>query len=304
MTMIGSPVARREDERVLTGATRYVDDVSLPGMAHVAFVRSPHAHAAITSITSPSGADGLIAVVTADDLGDRVTRFPTQVPEGAQLADEGHPVLPAAEVRYAGQPVAMVVARTRAQAEDAVELVEVEYEPGRPVLSSRESDLALMSWSRVAGDVDGAFAAAAHVTRGSYSLPRLAAAPIECRGAVAEHDASTDLLTVWCSAQDTHRPLAQLGHILGRSRESLRVIVPDVGGAFGSKGVVAPEVAAVAAGAPLLGMPLKWTEDRLENFLCAYQGRGIEGDVELAFDGGGRMLALRAKLWPTLAPTC
>ena len=125
-----------------------------------------------------------------------------------------------------------------------------------------------MRWRRGAGDVEAAFAAAAHVVTGSYALPRLVAAPMEPRGCIASHDAG-DLLTVWCSAQDTHRPLEQLAHILDRPPSAIRVIVPDVGGAFGSKGVVAPEVAAVAAAALRLGVPVKWTEDRLENLIAA-----------------------------------
>jgi carbon-monoxide dehydrogenase large subunit len=168
------------------------------------------------------------------------------------------------------------------------------------VLSARTSGTALMSWSAQTGDVDGAFAAAAQVVRGRYALPRLVAAPMEPRGVVAEHDPGADRLTVWCSAQDIHRPLAQLAHILGRDPGSIRLIVPDVGGAFGSKGVIAPEVAVVAAAAMSLGVPVKWTEDRLENMVAAPQGRGIEGDLELALDAGGRMLGLRAQLWADL----
>ena len=123
---------------------------------------------------------------------------------------------------------------------------------------------------------------------------------MEARGCVAEYDRPRDELTVWGSFQDPHRPREQLAHILDRDPERIRVIVPDVGGAFGSKGVIAPEVAAVAAAAMLIGRPLKWTEDRLENLVGSYQGRGIEGDLELALDGQGRMLALRARLWADL----
>jgi aerobic carbon-monoxide dehydrogenase large subunit len=298
--MIGAPVTRREDARVLLGQTRYLDDLEHPGLAHVAFVRSPHACASITGIDVPRQADGLVAVVTATDLDGLVAPFPVPPLDGAELADEPHPVLARDEVRYAGQPVAAVIAQTRALAEDAAELVQVVYEPHQAVLDARNSDLALMRWERRGGDVDGAFAAARHIVRGSYALPRLVAAPIETRGAIAEHDCSDDLITVWCSAQDPHRPRAQLAHILGRPDDRVRVIVPDVGGAFGSKGVIAPEVAAVAAAAIKLGTPLKWAEDRLENFLGAYQGRGIEGDVELALDPDGRMLGLRAWLWADL----
>jgi aerobic carbon-monoxide dehydrogenase large subunit len=298
--MIGSAVTRREDARILLGRTRYVDDLERAGLAHVAFVRSPHARASITAIEVPAAADGLMAVVTAADLDGLVRPFPVPPLDGAELADEPHPVLACDEVRYAGQPVAAVIATTRALAEDAAELVRVDYEPQTAVVNARDSDLALLRWSRRGGDVVGAFAAARHVVVGSYSLPRLVAAPIETRGAVAEHDPGRDLITVWCSAQDPHRPRAQLAHILGKPHDAVRVIVPDVGGAFGSKGVIAPEVAAVAAAAIKLGLPLKWTEDRLENFLAAYQGRGIEGDVELALDADGRMLGIRARLWADL----
>jgi carbon-monoxide dehydrogenase large subunit len=199
-----------------------------------------------------------------------------------------------------GQPVAAVIASSRARAEDAAELVEVDYEPRDPVVDPRRAEVELTRWSRTGGDVSGAFAAAAHVVRGRYALPRLVAAPIEPRGALAQHDPDRDRLTVWCSMQDTHRPLAQLGEILGRDEEQLRVILPDVGGAFGSKGVIPAEAVVAVIAAIELGRPVEWVENRTENFLAAYQGRGIEGELELALDGEGRMLALRAALMADL----
>lgn len=299
--MIGASLRRREDARVLRGETRYLDDIEWPGMAHAAFVRSPYAHASIASISVPPATDGLVAVITAADLGDEVRPFPVMQPQGAEVREsEAHPVLADGEVRYVGQPVALVIAGSRALAEDAAERVEVDYDPRPVVTSPRSSDLELMRWQRRAGDVDAAFAAAAHIVTGSYALPRLAAVPMEPRGCIASHDAAADLLTVWCSAQDTHRPLEHLAHILGRPERAIRVIVPDVGGAFGSKGVIAPEVAAVAAAALRLDRPVKWAEDRLENLIAASHGRGIEGDLELALDAEGRMLALRARLWSDL----
>ncbi|HET8976945.1 MAG TPA: xanthine dehydrogenase family protein molybdopterin-binding subunit [Solirubrobacteraceae bacterium] len=299
--LIGAPLTRREDDRILRGETRYLDDITPSGALHAAFVRSPHAHAAITAVRVPADAAGVVAVLTAADLPAVAARYPVMEPRDSEVrAGEAHPVLAEGEVRYAGQPVAIVLAPSRALAEDGVELVDVEYEVREPVLAVRDSDLVMMGWSARRGDVAAAFAAAAHVVSGSYALPRLIAAPMEARGAIAEHDAAADVLTVWCSAQDTHRPLAQLAHILARPEHSVRVIVPDVGGAFGSKGVVAPEVAAVAAAALALGVPVKWTEDRLENLVGAYQGRGIEGDLELALDPEGRMLGLRARLWADL----
>ena len=293
---VGAPLRRREDARVLRGEARYLDDLDRDGLVHAAFVRSPYAAATIASVDIPQPVDGVVAVLTAAELPE-LARFPVMAPVGGEVrAEEAHPVLADGEVRYAGQPIAIVLARSRALAEDAVELIEVDYEPRDPVSSTRESEHVMTRWSARRGDVGAAFAGAAHVVRGTYALPRLIAAPIETRGAIAEHDRDDDALTVWLSAQDTHRSRAQLAHILRRPESSLRVIIPDVGGAFGSKGVIAPEVAAVAAAAVVVGVPVKWTEDRLENLVGTYQGRGIEGDLELALDGEGRMLALRARL--------
>jgi aerobic carbon-monoxide dehydrogenase large subunit len=299
--ILGAPLPRREDARVLRGETRYLDDLEPEGTVHAAFVRSPFAAAAITSVRVGQLPDGAHAVLTAADLPG-LARFPVMEPQGAEVdADEAHPVLAEGEVRYAGQPVAIVLAGSRALAEDAVELVEVEYEPGDPVVSTGASDQVMMRWTARQGDVDAAFADAAHIVRGSYALPRLIAAPMETRGVIAAPaaggpDDGDDVLTVWLSAQDPHRSRAQLAHILGRPERSLRLIIPDVGGAFGSKGVIAPEVAAVAAAALTLGVPVKWAEDRLENLVGTYQGRGIDGELELALDRDGRMLALRARL--------
>jgi aerobic carbon-monoxide dehydrogenase large subunit len=220
--------------------------------------------------------------------------------EGGEVSGEGHPVLARDEVRYAGQPVAAVLAESRALAEDGAELVEVDYEPLEPVLEARASEVTLGRWHKVRGDVDGAFEAAAHVVRASHSLPRLAPVPMEPRGVIASYDQAGDMLTVWVSAQDSHRQLAGLAKVLDRPEESIHVIVPDVGGAFGSKGAPAPETMLVAAAAMASGRPVKWTEDREENFVASYQGRGMEADVELALDGDARMLALRARIWADL----
>jgi carbon-monoxide dehydrogenase large subunit len=281
---------------MVRGDACYVDDIERPGMVYAAFVRSHHAHAVITAVRTPSEAPGLLAVITARELRGRTRPFPVAAPPDVEVADEPHPILAEDEVRYVGQPVAAVIAISRALAEDATELVEVDYEPREPVLDPTLSEFELSRWSECGGDVAGAMAAAAHVVRGRYGLPRLVAAPIEPRGAVAEHDPDTDRLTVWCSMQDTHRPLAQLSHVLSRDPDRLHVVVPDVGGAFGSKGVIPSEAVVAAIAAIDLGRPVKWVEDRTENFLAAYQGRGIEGELELALDGDGSMLALRATL--------
>ena len=310
---IGRALPRREDARFLRGEATYLDDIELPGLAHAAFVRSPHAHARLGRIETGSARalPGVVAVVTGAELRGRVDTLPAGSVEDGVVADKGHPVLARERVRYVGEPVALVVAESRALAEDAAELVEAEYEPLEAVLDPRTAragpllhedvaDNAFVRWSRSRGDVDGAFAAADRIVSCSLSIPRLVAAPIEPRGALAEYDTEADVVTVRCSAQDPHRPLAQLAHALGRESERIRVVVPDVGGAFGSKGAVGPEVAAVAAAAMQLGRPVKWTEDRLENFLAAYQGRGLDAEAELAVAADGRFLALRARLYADL----
>jgi aerobic carbon-monoxide dehydrogenase large subunit len=273
-----------------------VDDIELPGLAHLAFVRSPEAHARVTALQIPEDAAGLIAVLTSQDLEGWAEALPIQAPDGAVTRDEPHPVLAGEVVRYAGEPVAAVVAESRALAEDAAELVEVDFEPLEVVVDPERSQSTMVHWSGEGGDVEGAFAAADEVVSGRYAMPRLAAVPMETRGAVASYSAGDDLLTIWCSAQDTHRQLKQLAAVLGRAAESIRVVIPDVGGAFGSKGSLAPEAAVAAVAAMLLGRPVKWTEDRFENFVGAYQGRGVQADIELALTSGGRMLALRAHI--------
>ena len=298
--LAGQPLRRREDERILRGRTRYLDDIDPPGAAHVAFVRSPFARARINGIDVPAGLEAVFSVITARDLEGRVADLPVQGIEGGEVSTEGHPVLARDEVRYAGQPIAAVLAASRAAAEDAAELVEVDYEPLDPVLDARASEVNMSRWHKVSGDVDGAFESAAHVVRASHVLPRLAPVPMEPRGAIASYLEADDMLTVRVSAQDSHRQLAGLAKVLDRPEESIHVIVPDVGGAFGSKGAPAPETMLVAAAAMTAGRPVKWVEDREENFVASYQGRGMEADVELALDATGTILAVRARIWADL----
>jgi aerobic carbon-monoxide dehydrogenase large subunit len=294
--VIGQPLRRREDLPLVRGQGRYVDDIDMPGLAHVVFVRSHDARARILDVRLPSFAPGLLSVLTAKDLRGRARPLPVAELEGADLADLPHPILAADEVRYAGQPVVAVVAETRAQAVDAAELVEVEYETLQAVVDPREATETLMRWERSAGDVDGLFAAAPCRVAAHYRIPRLVAAPIESRGVVVAYDRRSDVLTVWASAQDPHRPHQQLAHALERPADRLRVVVQDVGGAFGSKGTIAAEAVVVAVAAMDVRRPLKWVEDRVENFLGAYQGRGIEAEVELGLDRHGRILVLRASI--------
>ena len=298
--LAGRPLRRREDERILRGRTRYLDDIDPPGAAHVAFVRSPFAHARIGAIDVPEEIEGVVAVISAAELEGRAADLPVQGFEGGEVSTDGHPVLARNEVRYAGQPVAAVLAESRAAAEDGAELVEVDYDPLEAVLEARGSEVTMTRWHRVSGDVERAFESAAHVTRARHSLPRLAPVPMEPRGAIASYDEAEDMLAVWVSAQDSHRQLAGLAKVLDRPEESIHVIVPDVGGAFGSKGAPTPETMLVAAAAIATGRTVKWAEDREENFVASYQGRGVEAEVELALDAAGAMLAVRARIWADL----
>jgi carbon-monoxide dehydrogenase large subunit len=307
---VGRPLARAEDVRFTTGTSAFVGDLHFEGMLHAAFVRSWSAHARLVGIDAEAAlaARGVVAVLTARDLDGRVGRFPVNPIEDGEAADAPHPVLARDRVRYVGEPVAVVVAETPDAAVDAAELVVVDLDELPALVDPRaalEADTqlhdaapgnALLRWRKSAGDVDGAFAAAAHVARVSVRAPRLVASPLEPRGAVAAYDAADDLLTVHVSAQDPYRQLSGLCRVLDRPPERLRVVVPDVGGAFGSKGVPAAETAAVALAALELGRPVRWLETRTENFLSSYQGRGLEADAELALDGEGRMLALRARI--------
>ncbi len=307
---IGRPIRRREDPRFLRGESRFVADIMLPRMLHLAVVRSLVAHAVIKKVDLDAArrAPGVVAVMSSADLAGRVHPLRIVGIEGARAAQAPHPLLAAGKVRYVGEPVAVIAAESPVQAQDAAELVLIDYDP-RPAVVDPERSLhgnvllhealgenVLVRWSRAGGDVEGAFAAADHVVEGRFHIPRLAAAPIEPRGAVASYDRGDDLLTIWSSSQDPHRPLAQLSHILGRPDDRIRLVVPDVGGAFGSKGAPAPEVALTALLAMDLHRPVKWIEDRRDNFLAAYQGRGLDAEVEMAVDRDGRIKGVRARL--------
>jgi aerobic carbon-monoxide dehydrogenase large subunit len=308
VSWVGRPLRRREDEAILRGRATYVDNLAPPGTVHMVAVRSPLAHARLgaVEVAAARRAPGVLAVLTGADLAGLVGPMPVNAVEGAAIAHAPVPLLAAGRVRFAGEPVAVVAAATRAAATDAAELVEVDYDP-LPVVTHATLDAAvrlhdhlednvLLRWRRRHGDVDGAFAAAARVVTGRFRMPRLVACPIEPRGALAVYDPAGDLLTLWLSAQDPHRPLRHLAAVLRRPPERCRVVVGDVGGAFGSKGTLAPEAAVAAILALRLGRPVKWVETRSESFLASYQGRGQEIQAELAVDAGGRFLALRARV--------
>jgi carbon-monoxide dehydrogenase large subunit len=273
---VGAPLARFEDERFVKGEAQYVDDLKVPGMLHAAFVRSMTAHARIVSIDAAGALalDGVHLVLTAEDTTE-LDDFPLIVRTGEEITGQIHPVLARGEVRYVGQPIALVAAETAALAADAAELIWVELEE----LPLDDGD-AVLRWQRSSGDVDDAFARADRVVRSHVAAPRLIASPIEPRAVLASSDGA--VLTMWLSAQDQHRQVAGLSKVLRLPKGKLHVIVPDVGGAFGSKGVPQAETAAVALAAIRLRRAVKWAETRTESSLATYQGRGQRIEQELA----------------------
>ena len=310
---IGKPVLRIEDAALLRGAGRFVDDLKFPNTLEAAFVRSPHAHATIRGINCDAARamPDVHAVFTLADLAPLLTeeRLPLQFRTTQLPADVTPFVLAKDEVAYVGEAVALVIARSRAIAEDAATRVEVDYEPlpavsdcrdalraGAPLAHSRKSSNLLIEFRQSYGDVAAAFAKAPHTARISLKQHRGGAHSMEGRGAVAVHDANEDRLTLWTSTQLAHEVRAFLMRLLERDENQIRVVAPDVGGGFGAKFVMYPEEVALCAASLHLRSPVKWIEDRREHFLAAVQERDQYWDLEVAFDGNGRVLGMRGTL--------
>jgi aerobic carbon-monoxide dehydrogenase large subunit len=309
----GARVKRLEDPALLTGRGRFVDDVKLPGTLEACFVRSPHAHARIRAIDTSAAraAPGVHAVLTADDLPGPMARepIPMILPVLGIKAFRTQLCLARDEVSYAGQTVALVVADTRYLAEDAAALVAVDYEVLPAISDCRDalkpdaapvhSDLAGNLASRIPmsyGDVDAAFARAAHVIEDDLWVHRGGGMSLETRAVLARFDAASDLLTVWSSTQTPHLGRRVLADLLERNLESIRLIAPDVGGGFGPKAPFYAEEAVIPAAALKLGRPVKWVEDRREHFLTATQERDQFWTVALALDQDGKILGFRGSL--------
>jgi aerobic carbon-monoxide dehydrogenase large subunit len=305
----GARVARLEDPALLTGRGRFVDDIALPGALHACFVRSPYAHARIRSI-DPSAAramPGVHAVLTADDLPPRMAtgQIPMLVPNPSIKTPRTQLALARHEVCYVGQTTAVVIAESRYLAEDAAAAVAVDFEAlpavsdcrdaARPGAARVHSDLASNIAAVVPmsyGDVDAAFANAAHVFEEELSLHRGGAMTLEGRAVLASYDAAADILTVWSATQTPHLCRGTLADLLERDLESIRVIAPFVGGGFGTKAPFYAEEAVVPAAAMKLGRPVTWQEDRREHFLSATQERDQHWKVTIAVDAGGKILGL------------
>ncbi|MSQ70072.1 MAG: xanthine dehydrogenase family protein molybdopterin-binding subunit [Betaproteobacteria bacterium] len=313
-TKIGDRLARVEDDKLLRGRGRFVDDIRFPDMLHAAFVRSPLAHARLRGLDvgAARALPGVHAVFTyADIRAVTVTdRIPASLPSGMIRFHVDPPFLAHGEVCYFGEPLAVVIADSRRVAEDAARLVEPDLEPLPAVVDPRRGVAADSPKARLEcpdnlvaqaaikyGDVDAAFARAPVRIAECFSLEKGGGHSIEARGVVAHHDALEDRLTVWDSTQMPHRIRALLVAALGLAESQVRVVAPDVGGGFGPKAIVHPEELVIPVAAMLLGRPVKWVEDRYESFAATVHERMQIWDVEAAASAEGRLLAIRGKLY-------
>ncbi|MDR7463847.1 MAG: aerobic carbon-monoxide dehydrogenase large subunit [Armatimonadota bacterium] len=306
----GERIPRNEDPRLLRGRGMYVDDVRRPGMLHAAFYRSPHAHARILHIDTAAARalPGVVAVCTAQDLPARLRGpLPKLIPHPALRYHKTQVALAGSVVRHVGEPIVLVVAESRYIAEDALDLVVVDFEvlpaavdlekaaqPDAPrVHEDMPDNIAAHHIQRV-GDVEAAFARAAHVFRERLVIDRGCSCPLETRGVVAEWDPRARQLIVWDSTQAPIRIRNYLSELLELPQASVRVIAPDIGGGFGPKIMMCyPEEVCVPWAAMHLGRPVKWIEDRREHFVATNQERQQIHDAEIAVDDQGRILGVR-----------
>ena len=304
---LGRARLRKEDARLVTGQTNWTDNIVLPGMLHMAFLRSPHAHAKITRVdVGPArNQPGVIAAFSGADFGDGQGSLPCAWPVTPDIVIPAHPPMATDEVRYVGEAVAVVVARNRYEAADALEAIEVDYEPLPPVLDIRtaldedspkvhEAGNKSFVWPFGNGDIEAAFSGAPVVLERTYRQQRLIPCAMEPRAVVA---ASTgDEVTLWSATQIPHVLRVMLALVTGIPEQDIRVIAPDVGGGFGSKlQVTAEEVLAVLI-TRKLGRPVKWTESRSEGNMTVHHGRDQWQRIRIAADSDGRIRGLDVDL--------
>jgi carbon-monoxide dehydrogenase large subunit len=306
---VGASVNRMEDPRLLRGEAAFVDDLRFSGLLHMAVLRSPHAHARVLSVDVSAARQltGVADAFSAADLGTEPPAIPALFSvEGFRPAPQ-YP-LATDTVRFVGEPVAVVVAESRHVAEDALELIEVDYEPleavvdaytaiqpGAPVLHANAPDNVAATMVHEAGDVESAFAAADRVIRERLDMQRYTGIPMETRGVVAQRDPITGEMTVWNSTQWPHTVRTLLAGMLGVPARSVRVITPDIGGGFGVKADFNSEDFLVPFAAGRVHRPVKWIEDRNEHFLSIAHSREQIHEVEIAVRNDGTMLGLRAR---------
>jgi aerobic carbon-monoxide dehydrogenase large subunit len=317
VTGIGAAVRRKEDHRFITGAGHYTDDINRPGQVFAYFVRSPHAHATIKSIDAKAaaGMPGVLAVLTgaelaADKIGNLICGWMIHSKDGTPMKMAPHPALATGKACHVGDPVAVVIGETLAQARDAAEKVKIEYavlpvvaEPaaaqkkGAPQIHEVAPDNTIYQWSLgESGALEAAFRSAKHVTKLDIVNNRLVPNAIEPRAAIGEYDAGTGTFTLWNTTQNPHVARLVIAAFVGMAPEhKLRVIAPDVGGGFGSKIFIYPEEVVALWASKRVGRPVKWVADRSEAFIADAHGRDHVTHAEMAFDGEGKILALRAK---------
>jgi carbon-monoxide dehydrogenase large subunit len=311
--LIGKSVPRLEDPALLLGKGRFVDDISLPDILHCAFVRSSLAHATIKTIDKEFARTmpGVHAILIASDIAPLLTSL--RMPLGTSTTKTQNSstpfVLQEKEVAYVGEPIAVIVADSRAEAEDAASAVQIDYEPLPVVTDARRASDAGADMVRTElktnvlnkfnvgyGNVADAFAQAAHVFSDDIWQHRGCGLSIETRGVLVETRRGGDELCVWSSTQMPHDLYYTLVGMMDLDENRIRVITPDVGGGFGPKYCLYPEEIAIPAAAKLLGRNLKWIEDRRENFMAAIQERDQYWTVELALDSQARILGIRGQL--------
>jgi len=310
---LGVSQPRVEDDRLLRGAAKFLDDIRVDRALEAAFVRSSVGHARLLKVHAAAAraVPGVAAVFTHEDLRPVLTydRIPLALPSNAIHFDVDPPPLAYDEVCYVGEPIAVVIADSRAIAEDAAALVEIEYDPLPVVLDPRDGIGRDASKARLDcpnnlvarhvikyGDGPTAFNAAVHRVKDCFRLNKGGGHSIETRGVLARVDGE-GRMTVWDSTQMPHRAKAVLVDVLGLSEERIRVVAPDVGGGFGPKAVFHPEELVIPAAALKLGQPVKWIEDRFESFTATAQERLQIWDMEAAFSAEGKLLAVKGQLF-------
>jgi aerobic carbon-monoxide dehydrogenase large subunit len=316
-TGIGASVRRKEDQRFITGKGHYTDDISRPGQTYAYFIRSPHAHAKIKRVDAAAakGMPGVCAVLTgaelaADKIGNLICGWMIHSKDGTPMKMAAHAAIASGKACHVGDPVAVVIAETLAQAKDAAEKVNVDYEvlpavadpakaqaAGAPQIHDIAPNNTIYQWHL--GDpkaVDAAFKAAKHVTRLDIVNNRLVPNAIEPRAAIADYDPGTESFTLWNTSQNPHVARLVIAAFIGMAPEhKLRVIAPDVGGGFGSKIFIYPEEVVALWASRRVGRPVKWVADRSEAFLSDAHGRDHVTHAEMAFDADGKIVGLRAK---------
>ena len=313
-TLIGEPIKRREDPALITGRGRYVGDINLPAMTHLTVVRSPYAHAKITSIdlSAATATPGVVAAFTGADIQERLGSLPV----GWVLDDmkaPAHPPIAYDKVRYVGDAVAVILADTPTIAHDAAQLVEVNYEPldvvvdaeqatksGAPVVHDEAQDNLSFTWHVSGGDYETARATAEVVVNQRIINQRLIPTPMETRGVVADYSAARDHITLWTSTQIPHLVRLLFSAVTGHPEHKVRVIAPDVGGAFGCKLYLYAEEVICGIVSKIVERPVKWIESRQENYVATTHGRDHISEAEIIGTRDGTILGLKTDIYANL----